>query len=305
MSSHAPMPALADTDAGRSRAILLLLLSALLWSMGGLLIKGVEWSAPGIAATRSIVAALTIVAFYRGRLRFTWSTWQLAGAAAYAATVLLFVLATKLTTAANAILLQYTAPIYIALAAPWFLGEPSRRRDWWIIAVTLAGMSLFFVEQLSAEGLAGNLVAIASGIAFAALTLFLRKQKDGSAVESIVLGNILAAVIALPFVRGPFPEAAGWGMLLVLGVVQLGLSYIVYAAAIRRATAMDAALVPMLEPILNPVWVLLFLGERPGPWALAGGAVVIGAVAVRAALGARERPPPAPPRRGAFPSATT
>jgi drug/metabolite transporter (DMT)-like permease len=292
-----------QTAHDRTGAIGLLLLSALLWSTGGLLIKGVEWHAPAISATRSAIAVITLVACYRGRLRFTWSKWQLAGAVAYAATVVLFVLATKLTTAANAILLQYTAPIYIAIAAPWFLGEPSRRRDWIVIVVTLGGMALFFVDQLSTQGFAGNLVAIVSGMSFAALTLFLRKQKDGSAVESIVLGNILAALVGLPFLRGPFPDLAGWGMLVILGVVQLGFSYIAYAAAIRRATAMDAALVPMLEPILNPIWVLLFHGERPGPWALIGG--VIGAVATRAILSVRERPRSAPPKRAAFPSATT
>jgi drug/metabolite transporter (DMT)-like permease len=273
--------------------------------MGGVLIKGVEWHAPAISATRSAIAAATIVIFYRGRLHFTWSRWQIAGALAYAATVMLFVLANKLTTAANAILLQYTAPIYIALLAPWFLGEPSRRRDWVIIGITLAGMALFFFDQLSAKGMAGNLVAIASGVSFAALTLFMRKQKDGSAVESIVLGNLIAAVLGIPFLRGPFPDTNGWMMLAVLGVVQLGLSYIAYAAAVKRATALEAALVPMLEPILNPIWVLLLLHERPGPFALAGGLVVIGAVAARAVLAVRERPPAAAPRRGAFPAATT
>ena len=290
---------------GRTGAIGLLLLSALLWSIGGLLIKQVEWHAPAIAATRSAIAALTIAAFYRGRLHFTWSKWQLAGALAYAATVVLFVLANKLTTAANAILLQYTAPVYIAVAAPWFLGEPSRRRDWIVIAITLGGMALFFVDQLSTRGLAGNLVAIASGMSFAALALFLRKQKDGSAVESIVLGNILATLVGLPFFHGPFPSVEEWNLLVMLGVVQLGFSYIAYAAAVRRATAMDAALVPMLEPILNPIWVLLFHGERPRPWALLRDLVVIGTVAVRAVLSARERPPQAAPKRGAFPSATT
>lgn len=294
-------------SAGGSRAgaIGLLVFTALLWSLGGLLIKGVSWNAPAIAAVRALIATVTIVACCRGRLRFTWSRWQLAGAVAYAATTLLFVLANKLTTAANAILLQYTAPVYIALAAPWFLGEPSRRRDWIAIVVTLAGMSLFFIDRLSASGMAGNLVAIASGVSFAGLTLFLRKQKDGSAVESIVLGNLLAAAVGLPFVRAPFPDATGWAMLVALGVVQLGFSYVAYAAAVRRATAMEAALVPMLEPILNPIWVLLFLGERPGRFALAGGLVVIGVVAIRAALAVRERPPSSAPRRGAFPAATS
>lgn len=297
--------ALSSTQAERARAIGLLLLSAAMWSTGGLLIKSVEWNAPAISATRSAIAALTIAAIYRGRLRFTWSRWQIAAALAYAGTVVLFVLATKLTTAANAILLQYTAPVYIAIAAPWFLGEPSRRSDWIIIVVTLAGMGLFFFDELSARGLAGNLAAIAAGVSFALLTLFLCKQRSGAVVESIVLGNLLAALIGVPFLHGPFPSPAGWGMLAILGVFQLGLSYVAYAAAVRHATAMDVALIPMLEPILNPIWVLLVMGERPGGWAIAGGAVVVGAVTSRAVLAVRSRAPRARSKRTDFPAATS
>jgi drug/metabolite transporter (DMT)-like permease len=272
-----------------TRAILLLLLAAALWSVGGLLIKNVGWSAPAISGARSLIAALTIVLWYRGKLRFTWSRWQIAAAVAYAGTVILFVLANKLTTAANAILLQYTAPIYIALAAPWFLGERNRLSDWIAIVVTLAGMALFFFDQLSMAGMVGNVVAIASGVFFAALALFMRKQKGGSAVESIVLGNLIAALVGVPFMHGPFPDATGWASLAVLGVVQLGVSYIAYSAALRHATAMEAILVPMLEPILNPIWVLLLLGERPGPWAIVGGFIVLGAVAFRAVIAVRDR----------------
>jgi drug/metabolite transporter (DMT)-like permease len=272
-------------------AIGLLLTSATLWSLGGILIKGVEWSPPAIAGVRSAIAALTIAAWYRGRLRFTWSRWQVSAAIAYAGMVLLFVLATKLTTAANAILLQYTAPVYIALAAPWFLGERSRPRDWAVIGVTLGGMSLFFLDRLSSEGTWGNVAAIASGVFFAALALFLRKQKEGSPVESIVLGNVVAAAIGLPFVFSgdPLPDGNGWLRLVALGVVQLGISYIAYSAALRRASAMEAAVFPMLEPVLNPIWVMLFLDERPGRFAIVGGLIVLSVVTVRAVLAIRER----------------
>ena len=292
------MPALATIDphAQRARALGLLLISALLWSSGGLLIKSVEWSAPAISAARSLIAAATIALWYRGALRFTWSRWQLGAAAAYAGTTLLFVLANKLTTAANAILLQYTAPVFIALASPWVLGERIRRSDWVMIAVTLGGMTLFFRDSLSPEGLLGNVVAIASGVTFAALAICMRKQKDGSPVESIVLGNLLGAAIALPFVRGPVPDVESWLMLAGLGVFQLGVAYILYSAAMKHATAIDAGLVPMIEPILNPIWVILFFGERPGPNALLGGAVVFGAVGLRTVLSlVRDRTEPAPP----------
>lgn len=288
--------AISDPRSLRARALGLLLVSALLWSVGGLLIKSVAWSAPGISAVRSLIAAATIAICYRGALRFTGSRWQLAAAAAYAGTTLLFVLANKLTTAANAILLQYTAPVFIALASPWVLGERIRRSDWLVIVLTLAGMTLFFRDALSPEGMLGNVVAIASGVTFAALAICMRKQKDGSPVESIVLGNLLGAAIALPFVRGPVPGLESWMLLVALGVFQLGLSYIAYSAAMKHATAIDAGLVPMLEPILNPIWVLLFYGERPGPNALLGGCVVFGAVGLRTALSLlRDRNPPVPP----------
>lgn len=268
-------------------AVGLLLVAAALWSLGGLGIKSVTWSAPAIAATRGAIAVVTILIWTRGRLHFTWSRWQIGAAVAYAATTMLFALANKLTTAANAILLQYTAPIYIALLAPRFLGEPGRRGDWLAVFVTLGGMSLFFFDELDARGWAGNLVAIASGFSLAAMVLLLRKQKDGSPLESVVLGNALAALGGLAFVHGPWPDGTGWAWLVVLGVVQLGLSYILYARAIRGATAMEATLLPMVEPVLNPVWVMCARGERPGAFAATGGAIVLGTVIWRAWIALR------------------
>ncbi|MGE5530209.1 MAG: DMT family transporter [Patescibacteria group bacterium] len=261
----------------------LLVATAVLWSLGGLLIKSVPWHPLAVAGGRSAVASLVILLALR-RPRFSWSWAQLGGALAYAGTVILFVCANKTTTAANAILLQYTAPVYVALFGAWFLRERAGLLDWAAILITLGGMFLFFLDRLGAGSLRGNLLAVASGVCFAALALLLRKQKDGSPLESVLLGNVLTALIGLPFVlRAPMSLPAVSGIAL-LGTVQLGLSYILYAAAIKRVTALEAILVPVIEPILNPVWVLLFLGERPGPWALAGGVVVIVAVTGRALL---------------------
>lgn len=261
----------------------LLVATAVLWSLGGLLIKSVPWHPLAVAGGRSAVASLVILLALR-RPRFSWSWAQLGGALAYAGTVILFVCANKTTTAANAILLQYTAPVYVALFGAWFLRERAGLLDWAAILITLGGMFLFFLDRLGAGSLRGNLLAVASGVCFAALALLLRKQKDGSPLESVLLGNVLTALIGLPFVlRAPMSLPAVSGIVL-LGTVQLGLSYILYAAAIKRVTALEAILVPVIEPILNPVWVLLFLGERPGPWALAGGVLVIGAVTGRALL---------------------
>jgi len=267
----------------RTRAVGYLLASALLWSAGGVLIKWVEWHPIAIAGTRSAIAAATLWALLR-HPRFDGSAAQIGGAVAYAATVLLYVSAVKLTTAANAILLQYTAPIYVALFGAWFLRERTNWIDWLAVAISVAGMALFFWDSLSSRALWGDVLAALSGITLAWMVLFLRKQKDGAPMESVLLGNILAAIASIPFLWRSAPSAKGWAGLALLGVFQLGLSYALYAMAIRHVTAVEAVLFSMLEPILNPIWVVLLIGERPGPWALAGGAVVVTAITARALL---------------------
>ncbi|MCB1103453.1 MAG: DMT family transporter [Opitutaceae bacterium] len=255
-----------------------LVLAALCWSLGGLLIKAIDWPPLAVAGGRGILAAVFLM-LTNGRLHFTFSRVQVLAAFAYAGCTVFFVAATKYTTAANAILLQYTAPVWIALLGAWLLGEPTTRRDWIIIAVVFVGMGLFFADGLEFSGLLGNVFGVVSGLCFAAMTIALRKQKDGSPVESIILGNLIAFVVGLPFMIGaPLPSAVGWGALLALGIVQLGCSYWLYARAIRRVTALEAVIIPVFEPILNPVWVFLARGEQPGPWALLGGVIVLGAV---------------------------
>lgn len=285
-------------NAEHARAVGLMAAAALCWSLGGLLIKSVAWPPLAVAGGRGFIAA-AFLAVFAPRFRFTWSAAQIGGAVAYAATTILFVTATKLTTAANAILLQYTAPVWIALFGAWFLGERATRRDWLTIAIVFGGMGLFFCDDLRLAGFAGNLIALASGVAFAAMTLLLRKQKDTSAEESIFLGNLLAGVIGIPFMLSAhsLPNTRGWIALALLGVVQLGLSYLLYARAIRHVTALEAVLIPVIEPILNPIWVLLVIGERPGPLSLLGGVIVLSAVTLRTLHSLRTNlmttPPPA------------
>ncbi len=261
----------------------LLLLAALLWSLGGVLIKSIDWPPMAIAGGRSAIAIPLMLACI-GRPRFTFSAAQIGGAIGYALTVVLFVFATRMTTAANAIFLQYTAPIYVALIGRWYLGERALRIDWLVIAVALGGIALFFMDRLSASGFWGNIVALGSGVAFASVALFLRKEKAGSPVTSIILGNILVALAGAPFMfQAPLASGDGWRLLL-LGTVQLGLPYVLYAVAIKHVTALEATLIPLLEPILNPTWVMWMLGERPGPWAIVGGALVLLAVLMRGAM---------------------
>lgn len=279
------MPKLLHKELSRPQALTFLVVAAVLWSLGGLLIKLVDWHPVAIAGIRSAIAALLFLAVLR-RPRPYWSPLLCGGALAYAATVIFFVSATKLTTAANAILLQFTAPIYVAILGAWFLKERTKPVDWIAIFFVMAGMGLFFMDGFAPGHRLGNLLAICSGISFALLIIFLRLQKNGSTLEPLFWGNVLTALIGLPFMTAPLPDLSGWASLATLGVFQLGLSYLLYAVAIRHVTALDATLVPVVEPILNPVWVFLVMREVPGLWALAGGALVLLSVAGRIVIGA-------------------
>jgi drug/metabolite transporter (DMT)-like permease len=266
--------------AHRARGIALALMAGVLWSLGGLLIKWVEWNAFAIAGARSFIAALVIWAYLR-KPRFTWSPVQLTAAVTYAAVVTLFVAANKLTTAANAIVLQYTAPVFAAFFGWWLLGERARRRDWVTLAVVMAAMTLFFMGKLSPGGMLGNLLALTSGVCFALLVTLLRKQRSGSNIESVLLGNVLTFLIGLPFMFQGSPGGHTWVGLIILGVFQLGISYVLFAEAVKHISAVESVLVPIVEPLLNPLWVLIVLHEAPGPWSLVGGAIVLTAVTVR------------------------
>lgn len=272
----------------RRRAVILLIIAALLWSTGGVLIKIVTWQPFAIAGMRSAIAALVILAFVR-RPNFHWSGVQLGGAVSYAGTVIFFAVANKYTTAANAILLQYTAPVYIAILGHWFLGEKTRRLDWITIGLVMGGMTLFLLDGLRSGNWLGNGLAALSALSFASLVLFLRLQKDSSPIESVILGNLLAALIGLPFMFGSMPDARSWVGLLLLGVFQMGLSYLIYSKAIVDVSALEAILIPVLEPILNPILVMLWFGEKPTRMAVAGGSIVLGAVVLRSVLSVSRR----------------
>lgn len=277
----------------RTQALFLLVATAVLWSLGGVLIKWVSLPSPAVAGFRSAIALPVLLIAFR-RKTVTLSAAQLAGGISYAATVTLFVYATKLTTAGNAILLQYTAPVYVALFSGWLLDEKIRWFDWAAIAAVLCGMSLFFLDELNSGGLTGNVLAVLSGFTFASLVLFMRKQKDDSPADSVIIGNCITALICLPWMVKAVPGPADWIGLLLLGLFQLGLSYVCYAIAIRKVTAMEGILIPVLEPLLNPLWAFLFVGERIGPWAFLGGFLVILAICFRGIMDSRRKGAPGP-----------
>lgn len=281
-------------DPAHTKAVGLLLICAVLWSTAGVLIKYIDWPPLAVAGGRGLIAGLFLLAVHRP-LRFTWSPLQWGAAVAYLGCTVPFAVANKLTSAANAIVLQYTAPVWVALLGAWVLGERTTKADWIAIGVVFIGMGLFFAHGLELQGAVGNALAIFSGVSFACMAMLMRKQKDGSPIESIILGNLLGAVIGLPFALGhPLPSAPGLGALVALGVLQLGLPYFLYVRAIKHVTALEAVLIPVIEPVLNPIWVLLFIGEKPSALAMAGGALIISAITWRAFLAVRPRVPRVP-----------
>ena len=268
----------------REKAIILLLFAGAMWSLGGLLIKSIPWPPLAISGMRGGIAAIVIYIYSRND-KITITKDKIIAACFYTLVVTLFVMANKLTTAGNAILLQYTAPVYVALFGYMFLGERSTFVDWATIMILLLGLALFFFDDLSFNGYLGNVLAILSGMSFAGLTLLLRKQKDDSPSDSILLGNILTLVIGLPVILGGTEfDLNSIILILLLGVLQLGVPYILYTTAIKHVTALDAIIFPIIEPILNPILVFIVLGETLGAWSVFGGALVLSGVIFRAIL---------------------
>ncbi|MHB8962572.1 MAG: DMT family transporter [Saccharofermentanales bacterium] len=268
-------------DRQRIKAIIMLVFTALLWSTGGLLIKMVDWNPLAIAGSRSLIAAILMLSIIR-RPKTRVNINLVMCSLMYACTVIFFVTANKLTTSANAILLQYTAPVFVAILGIWLLKEKTRRSDWLAILCVMGGMVLFFLDDLQAGSILGNVIAILSGVSFALFIIFLRRQKDEAPMESCLWGNILTAAIGIPFmIREGLPDRSGLIGILLLGVFQLGLSYILYSWAIRHVTALEAILIPVIEPIFNPVFVLIAFGEVPGRFAIIGGIIIIAAIVTR------------------------
>lgn len=294
-----PAPATrAAADAGEAATpkgfppILYVLAAALLWSTGGLFIKATELSAFELSFGRSLLAAVTVGYFTR-REGFRINRLTAVLAVLYAALLLLFVMATKMTTAANAIFIQYTAPVYVLILEPLIYKEKFRRRDAFVVAACAVGIALFFVGRLRPEEMMGNLMAMLSGLCFAFFMLFIRHPRAGEVnrASSIFYGSILLALVTLPsFVAGAHKvKVSDVGIMVFLGVFQIGISYTLFTRGIERGVrSLDAALVGYIEPISNPVWVFLFLGERPTPWALLGGAIIITAVVLHTYMSARE-----------------
>ncbi|MBL9005438.1 MAG: DMT family transporter [Myxococcales bacterium] len=320
----------ATVSLSRGAGLLFAVAAAILWSSAGIGIKLLPLPGPAIAGYRALfslpvfIAALLLrgprlrqASFYAGALR---QPLIFCAGLAYAGCVTLFVLANKQTSAANAILFQYSAPIYVALLSGPLLREPVRGGDWLAVLACLVGIALCFSSELSAAGWLGNGLAMASGLGFGLLPLLWRRmarepdpidpagpapseterlaQRDRLLFSglSLVLGNLLTAAICAPWMIRHVPQTVEQGLALSgLGLFQIGLAYLFYAAAVRRLSAVECLLAVSLEPILNPIWVALWAGERPGRATLLGGAIIIGSVLLRGVVVARRATQPIGP----------
>jgi len=284
-----------------SRARLGLITAAAIFSTGGAAIKLTSLTGVQVACARSGIAAIAVL-LLAPESRRGW-TWRTAVASiAYAACLTLFVLANKLTTSANTIFLQAAAPLYLLLLGPWLLKEPVKRSDLGVLAIMALGFVVVFLgtappARTAPNPALGNILAALSGVAWAFLVIGLRwlgkaeanaGHEAPSPTTAVVLGNLLAAFVTLPFI---FPvvavSAADIATVLFLGIVQIAIAYMLMSRALKHVGALEASILLMVEPALNPIWSWLMHGETPGFWSLSGGALILGATLLKGALDTR------------------
>jgi DME family drug/metabolite transporter len=269
-------------------------LGVLLWSTGGLFIKLTSLDAYQVTFFRSLLAGITVAILTR-KSGLKINAFGLLTSVFYATLLFLFVWATKKTTAANAIFLQYTAPIYILILGPFFIGEKFHIRDLFTVIICIVGMSLFFVGKLEISDYQGNIAALTSGLFYGLYVMLLRHErgKGMNPVIAVIYGNLLLALITFPSGISALPIMTWFDLFCVsfLGIVQIGIAYILFIKGVTLGTRpLDASIIGFIEPLLNPVWVFFFYGERPSDWAVLGGIVIIAAVLFHTLRQYRNRP---------------
>ncbi|GHU01032.1 membrane protein [Spirochaetia bacterium] len=271
---------------------------AILWSTSGLIIKLIDWHPLVIAGGRSLIAALFLLTvrtvFPRQGKRRSRPGPLIAAGFAYALTMITFVIANKMTSAANAILLQYSAPVWAFLLGWILIREKPRWEQWLALGMAAIGFFIFFQKSFSFRGggvSAGDLVAVLSGVFFGANSVFMRMQKEGNPADSMLLAHVLCTAVALPFLflYTPTPALISFGALAFMGIVQVGMSSLLFSYGIKRVSAVGAMLIATIEPVLNPVWVFIVTGEKPSLRTLIGGGVIVAAVAVSSILSTSRR----------------
>jgi drug/metabolite transporter (DMT)-like permease len=259
----------------------LVLAAALLWSTGGVAIKYVEADGVVVAAMRGLIAALVFLPFIKPRqVRFSWKLIGLLFS--YSLMNVSFVTATKWTSAANAIAIQYTAPLWIFVAQAvmgWIRPDFRRTAPMLLIAV---GIMLFLLEPAVGMSFKGNLMAVVSGIGFALTIVYFRIMRDEHNVTLVSLSNLAAALVLIPLISsygGWGLDISGWICLFYLGAVQIGLAYVLYSRGLRTVNALRGSTLALVEPVLNPVWVFIILSEVPSGYGIAGAAAILAGVA--------------------------
>ena len=268
----------------RKTAIILLIITGILWSTGGFLIKLIPWSPISITGLRSGFATIIICLYSRPKnLKFSKYAWV--GGLFYTLMVICFVQANKMTTAGNVILIQYAAPVYVALFSYSFLGEKSTFLDWLSIIIIFFGLGCFFIDDISLSQYEGNIIALFSGFGFAGLVLTMRKEKSTRPIDSVFLGNLITFLLCSPFYfHGITVELEPWLLISFLGIVQLGTAYILFSIAIKNVSAIDAIIFPVIEPIFSPILAFIFIGEYMSTLSIVGGLIILFGVAGRALI---------------------
>lgn len=267
----------------KNRAMLLMVITAAMWSLGGIFIKLISWNPFLIAGVRSGISG-SIMALYMAatHMRFKLNRYSLLAGMGLGCSATLFTIANKLTTAANAIVLQYTAPIFILLISAVFFKEKMQKQDILVVCITMGGMVLFFLDQLSPGNLLGNILGILAGVTLGQMFVMVGRGGDDDAtrMSGILIAHMITLMIGVPVGLPQTEEVAAIEILyvIILGVFQLGIPYVLYGIASRDCPPLACSLIGMLEPLLNPVWVAIFIGEVPGPFALAGAVIIIATV---------------------------
>ena len=267
------------------KAIAITCFVALMWSLAGFNIKMIEWNPYAIAAGRSLVAVILLAPMVLRKGFQKIDRYVIGGAICYAAFNYCFITSTTLTSSAIAIMMQYTAPIYVALLSWLFLRERVGWADIISVGFVFLGMIFFFLDSNSGGSLKGNIVSIFNGITFAGISIFLRLQKDGNPALSMYLGNVISAVAGLPIMwNAGMPDTISLLFLLLAGLL-VAVSYTLYAKASTGLSALETVLIPIIDPVMNPVWVFLFLDERPGALTIVGSVVILVSVTIRVVSG--------------------
>lgn len=263
------------------KGLIAVFLSALIWSTGGMFIKLIPLSAIQICFFRSFLAALVFLFLFKKKA-FNIDKYVIINAILYSGVLISFVNATKMTSAANAIFLQYTAPIYVFILEPLIFKTKFEKINIITIFLCFTGMVLFFIGELSPGHFLGNLVALLSGVLFAGMMLGMRKNKPENQSSSIFYGNVIICLVSFPYLFSITNFDFSTAMKLsYLGIVQIGIAYAIFSFGIKRILAIEASLISMIEPVLNPVWVFLGYGEIPAPLSIVGGLIIIAGISVR------------------------